>query len=138
MKPATKLKISSKSLGIALLLTLASGIQLEVTSGRDTWAVWLHIALGIIVTVLSFYHIYLHYRRTNWFARFARNPRTVTRILWWTFLLTLLTGLATTAVWVDGFRHTPLGGVHGKIGYLMFIFAIIHLISHHRHTLKRR
>ena len=90
------------------------------------------------MAALSFYHIYLHYRRTNWFARFARNPRTVTSILWWTFLLTLLSGLAATAVWLDGFSHTPLGGVHGKIGYLMFIFVIIHLISQHRHSLKRR
>lgn len=129
MNTAAKLKLCNRALGITLIIMLASGIQLEVTSGRYTWTVWLHIILGVILTILSFGHIYLHYRRSNWFARFGRNPNTATRILWWTFLLTIVSGLAATAIWLVNGTHTPAGAVHGKLGFLMVLLAIIH----HRH-----
>ena len=95
---AARLKRCNRSLGLTLLLILASGIQLEATSGRCAWSVWVHIILGVALTALSLYHIYLHYRTDNWFARFARNRNTVTRILWWVFLLTTVSGLAATAI----------------------------------------
>lgn len=130
--PATRLKICNRTLGITLLLMLASGIQLEATSGRYVWTVWLHIILGILLIVLSIYHIYLHYRKSNWFTRFATNRNASTRILWWVFLLTAVTGIASTISWIGHNQHTPLGGVHGKIGFLMVIIAIIHAVRHIR------
>ena len=99
MKAATKNKLCNKSLGVVLVLMLASGILLEATGGKLEWSVWVHIAAGIVLC-----------------------------ILWWTFLLTAISGIAVTAVWVaDGFVHSPLGGVHGKIGFLMVIVAIAHV-----------
>lgn len=130
--PSFRLKICNRTLGITLLLMLVSGIQLEATSGRYVWTVWLHIMLGILLTVLSLYHIYLHYRKSNWFTRFAKNRNTSTCILWWVFLLTAVTGFAATIIWLCGNGHTPLGGVHGKIGFLMVIVAIIHAVRHIR------
>lgn len=130
--PATRLKICNRTLGITLLLMSASGIQLEATSGRYPCSVWVHIILGILLTVLSLYHIYLHYRESNWFTRFAKNRNTSTRILWWVFLLTAVTGIAATISWIGHNQHTPLGGVHGKIGFLMVIIAIIHAVRHIR------
>lgn len=130
--PATRLKICNRTLGITLLLMLVSGIQLEATSGRYVWTVWLHIILGILLIVLSIYHIYLHYRKSNWFTRFAKNRNASTRILWWVFLLTAVTGIASTISWIGHNQHTPLGGVHGKIGFLMVIIAIIHAVRHIR------
>lgn len=128
MKAATKNKLCNKSLGVVLVLMLASGIQLEATGGKHEWSVWVHIAAGIVLCILSCYHIYLHYRTGNWFSRFAKNRNVATRILWWTFLLTAISGIAVTAVWIaDGFVHSPLGGVHGKIGFLMVIVAIAHV-----------
>ncbi len=140
MTHARRLKVCNRSLGIVLILMLVSGIQLEATSGRHVWSVWVHIALGIILTVLLLYHIYLHYKSGNWFARFAKNKNTVTRVLWWVFLLTAATGFAATAIWIAGQHHSPLGGIHGKIGFLMFIVSAIHVISHkhHRKALNRR
>ena len=134
---AANLKRCNRWLGITLLLTLISGIQLEATSGRYAWTVWLHIALGIILTILSLYHIHLHYRSGNWFARFARNRNIVTKILWWVFLLTAITGIAASIMWADGFSHTHLGAVHGKIGFLMVVLGIIHAVRH-KGTRKRR
>lgn len=130
--PSSRLKLCNRTLGITLLLMLASGIQLEATSGRYPWSVWVHIILGILLTVLSLYHIYLHYRKSNWFTQFAKNRNASTRILWWVFLLTAVTGIGATISWLADNQHTPLGGVHGKIGFLMVIIAIIHAVPHIR------
>lgn len=131
MTTAAKLKLCNKSLGLTLLLMLASGIQLEVTSGKYGWSVWAHVILGIVLTGLSLYHIFLHYRFSNWFSRFVINRNAATRILWWVFLLTVVTGMAVTVKWLTGSGHTTLGGVHGKIGFLMVIVAVVHAAGHH-------
>lgn len=75
MNTTEKLKICNRLLGLTLILMLASGIQLEATAGSYTWSVWVHFALVIILTVLSICHIYLHYRFSNWFVRFAKKPQ---------------------------------------------------------------
>ena len=134
---AARLKRCNRSLGLTLLLILASGIQLEATSGRYAWSVWVHIILGVALTALSLYHIRLHYRTDNWFARFARNRNTVTRILWWVFLLTTVSGLAATAIWLATPVHSHLGAMHGKIGFLMALLAIIHVVTHKRKKKQR-
>lgn len=134
---AARLKRCNRSLGLTLLLILASGIQLEATSGRYAWSVWVHIILGVALTALSFYHIYLHYKTGNWFARFARNRNTATRILWWVFLLTAVSGLAATALWLADPIHSHFGAIHGKIGFLMVLLAIIHLATHKRKKKQR-
>lgn len=63
--------------------------------------------------------------------RFAKNPNLSTRILWWVFLLTVASGIAAIAEWVV-VGHTPVGGVHGKIGFVMVIVAIVHVAGHIR------
>lgn len=66
----------------------------------------------------------------NWFSRFAKNRNKGTRILWWVLLLTVATGVAATVVWLVDGGHTPLGGIHGKIGFLMVLAGIIHAAGH--------
>lgn len=133
-----RLRRCNRWLGLTLLLMLVSGIQLEATSGRYLWSVWVHIILGIVLTALSLRHIYLHYRKGNWFARFAKNRSTLTRVLWWVFLLTAVTGLAATVGWLDGFNHSTLGGVHGKIGFVMVLLGVVHAVRHLRQKHRRR
>lgn len=132
MNTASRLKICNRSLGFVLILIIVSGIQLEATSGQYAWSVWVHIVLGILLIVFSAYHIFLHYRRSNWFARFARNRNAVTRVLWWIFLLTAATGIVATIVWLDGNLHSHLGAVHGKVGFLMALAAIVHVVKNIR------
>ena len=132
MNTVEKLKINDKSLGFTLILMLASGMQLEATAGSYAWSVWVHIVFGTLLTILSICHIYYHYRFSNWFARFAKNRNTTTRVLWWMFLLTVISGLAATIQWLVENGHSPIGGVHGKIGFLMVIVAIIHAAKHIR------
>lgn len=138
MKPAVKLKVCNRWLGCVLLLMLISGIQLEVTSGQYLWPVWAHIILGMVLTVLSLYHIFLHYRFGNWFSRFAKNRNTATRILWWIFQLTAVSGVTATVIWLDGHEHSHLGAIHGKIGFLMVVIAKIHIARHIRKKKSRR
>lgn len=130
MNTALKLRICDRSLGLTTLAMLASGLQLEATSGRYEWSVWAHIILGIILIILSIYHISLHYSFSNWFARFAKNKNMATKILWWVFLLTAVTGIMATAQWLVHFSHSSIGGIHGKIGFLMVIVAIVHAARH--------
>lgn len=138
MNNATKLKVCDGWLSRILILILASGIQLEVTSGKYAWSVWLHIVLGIILMILSCYHIYLHYRTGNWFVRFSKNKNVITKILWWIFLLTAATGVIATFIWIDGNDHSHLAAVHGKIGFLMVIFGIIHAVKHIRKRKRKQ
>ena len=72
------------------------------------------------------------------FARFAKNRNMLTRVLWWTFLLTVVTGFAATVGWLDGFNHSTLGGVHGKIGFLMVALGIVHAVRHLRQKHRQR
>lgn len=130
MTPTERLRVCDRTLGIVLIVMLASGIQLEATSGRYAWSVWAHIALGIVLTVLSVWHIYLHYRWSDWFARFRKNRNRSTRILWWIFLVTAVTGIIATVVWLVGHDHSPIGAIHGKIGFLMVIVGVIHALGH--------
>lgn len=132
MTTASQLKLCNRWLGCVLILILISGIQLEATSGQYAWSVWVHIVLGILLMILSAYHIFLHYRKSNWFARIAKNRNTVTRVLWWAFLLTAVSGLAATIIWLDGNRHPHPGAIHGKIGFLMALTATIHVVRHMR------
>lgn len=130
MTPAERLRVCDKTLGIVLIVMLASGIQLEATSGQYARSVWAHITLGIVLTALSVWHIYLHYRRSDWFARFRKNRHLSTRILWWVFLLTAVTGIIATAVWLAAHEHSHIGAIHGKIGFLMVIVGVIHAVGH--------
>lgn len=130
MNTAQKLKRCNRWLGIGMVLILASGIQLEATASSQVWSVWAHIILGIAFTALSIYHIYLHYRHSDWFKRFAKNRNLSTRILWWAFLLTMVSGIAASTHWLSVSAHSPLGGVHGKIGFLMIIAAAFHIAGH--------
>lgn len=134
MNKTTKFKMCNRWLAVIMLLIFISGLQLEVTSGMYQWSVWVHIFLGLVLTILSLYHIFLHYRKSNWFARFSRNRNTSTRVLWWIFMLTAISGIAASFIWVGDYAHSKLGAVHGKLGFLMVIMAIIHVSRH----IKRR
>lgn len=136
MNTAKKFKICDKTIGCLSLIMLASGIQLEASGGVYAWSVWVHIFLGLLFTALCIYHIYLHYKFSNWFSRFAKNRNIITKILWWVFLLTVVSGIAVTIIWVGDSTHSILGGIHGKIGFLMIVFAVIHTLRHKKSTKK--
>ncbi|MBD5236341.1 MAG: DUF4405 domain-containing protein [Bacteroidales bacterium] len=127
MKKLTKLKICNRSLLLATFAVLISGIELEVIHSNGSLSVWIHIILGLLFMCLVGIHIYLHFGKSNWFARFSKLRSQATRILWWLTLITLITGIATTVRWIVTNTHSPLGGIHGKLGFLMIILSIFHI-----------
>ena len=129
MKKSLKLKICDWSLLALTVAILASGIQVEATGGTPVWTVWLHIAIGAVFMVLSGWHIRLHFGKSNWFTRFHRQKNRVTRILWWVTLATLASAIVATTHWLGTFTHGHTGAVHGKLGFLMIILSVCHIVA---------
>ena len=129
MKKITKLKFCNWSLLVATVAVLISGVQLEVSHSSGNLSVWLHIIIGLLFMGLVAIHIFLHFGISNWFDRLSKLKSGATRILWWMTLLTLLTGIATAVRWIITNTHTPLGGIHGKIGFLMIILSTFHIAN---------
>ena len=126
---------------IALLLVaivvLVSSIQMEVTGGEPfmgmsfmTYTI-LHIVLAVSMMLLIAYHLYLHFNWKNWIEKLRQTPKKQTRVLAVLAGLVLLTGVASLVDFMIHLQHTPLGGLHGKIGFIFMIIAI-------GHTLKRK
>lgn len=108
---------------------LASGIQLEATGSSSVDWVWIHIVFGTFFMALGFWHIYIHFGASNWFSRFHKLKSPVTRILWWITLLTLVTVVIATGHWLTSFTHSSIGGVHGKLGFMMIILCLCHIVK---------
>lgn len=75
MNKTTKFKMCNRWLAVIMLLIFISGLQLEVTSGMYQWSVWVHIFLGLVLTILSLYHIFLHYRKKQLVCSFFPQPQ---------------------------------------------------------------
>ena len=136
MKKSEKLKICDWLLVALLLTVIASSIQLEITSSKGLFPVIFHIFVAFPFMFLVVWHIYLHFNWKKWLYKFSKL-KVPTRILWWLYLLTFASGIITLVHWVISQHHSPLGGVHGKIGFLMVIFAIGHTIKRIRFFKKK-
>ena len=130
MKKARKLKLCNWLLLVLAPIVLASSIQLEVTGSSDPTFVFLHIIVAILFVSLAVWHIALNLKWGNWFSKISKMKRPVTKVLWWLFLLTAISAIIALTHWLQSFEHSPLGGLHGKIGMAMIAVAI-------GHTLKR-
>ncbi len=127
MKKITKLKICDWSLLIFACAILASGIQMEASGSKGTVPVYIHVAIGLLFIVLCGWHIYLHYGSSNWFKKFHNQKKQYTRVLWWVGLLAFASGIAVTIHWIINNAHSGIGGVHGKIGFLMIALLVGHI-----------
>lgn len=128
MNKLKRLKICDWILAVLLPIVLASSVQLEATSSRGILPVILHVIVGLPFLCLIIWHIYLHFKWAKWLVKF-RKLKVPTRILWWLYILTFVSGLAAFIHWLIDNGHGPLGGIHGKIGFLMIAFAIAHTIK---------
>lgn len=129
MKKSGKLKWCNWSLLVAAVMVIASSIQLEATGSRGLWPVWLHLGVAVVFAALAGYHVYLHFNRSNWFAKFAEIRSRQTRILWWVSVAAVGTGLIALCHWSGDFTHSHIGAIHGKIGFLMLFLAIGHTVK---------
>lgn len=127
MKHSTKLKICNRSLLPFTVAILISSIQLEASHCNGLTSVWIHIAVGLSFMTMVAYHIFLHFGNRNWFTKFHKQKSQATRILWQVSLATLISGIIASCHWLGTYIHTPIGGIHGKLGFLMIILSAGHI-----------
>ncbi len=94
MTKAQKLKICDWSLAIPLPIVLVSSIQLEATSSGGVVPVIFHIIIALPFMCIIVWHISLHFQYRKWFTKFSK-VKVPTRILWWLYILTFISGVAT-------------------------------------------
>lgn len=126
MPKKLKLKICDWGLVCATVLMLASGIQLEATGSQEAAWVWLHSAIGLLFFSGIAWHLYLHFKWKQWIKRLSSQKSPVTRWLAIIGALTLLSGCWAFAHWATSHLHSPIGGIHGKIGFLFLLLVIGH------------
>lgn len=129
MVKAKKLKICNWSLLVATAVVLASSVQLEATYSRGMMWVFIHISVASVFVALAIWHIYLNISGGNWFVKFKKQKSPVTSILWWFLIFTVLSAIIALVHWLGTYSHSPVGGVHGKIGFVMIAIAIGHTIK---------
>lgn len=132
MKKKT-LTITNLSLVVLLILSAATSIILESTGGEDlrmirnSSLVVAHIAATLILFAVCYNHVRLHFGSISRWPAFFKKTKRQNRWLLWLVVITLVTGIG--AIFTYSFHgHSPLGAVHGKIGFLALILMLLHLI----------
>ena len=136
MNKKLKLGYCDWALIIIGIVTLFTGIWLEITGGSPAWMVWLHIVVASLFIAGCVYHIYLHFGWNGWLKKFKGPKMKVNRILALFGVLTALTAVWATVDWLINFQHTTIGGVHGKLGYVFVAICIGHLIKRFPRLIK--
>ena len=126
MKKAEKLRLCDWMLVFATAFILASGIQLEVTDSRNIKWVLTHVIIGFLFFANIVWHLYLHFGWKSWVQRLRKQKSPVTRWLAVFALLTIISAFVALFHWVGSYTHSPIGGIHGKIGFVFLILVIGH------------
>ena len=129
MKKATQLKTCNYTLLFLTIAALASSIQLEATHSQGIRPVWLHtiVCLAFMITVV--WHLYLHFKWNAWIKRLRSQKSHVTKWLAIFSFLTVITAIVTFIHWGTTYEHSPIGGVHGKLGFAFLALSIGHTIK---------
>lgn len=126
MKKDEKLRLCDWMLVFATVFILASSIQLEVTDSRTIIWVLIHIIIGSLFFANIVWHLYLHFGWKSWVQRLRKQKSPVTRWLTVFALLTLISAFIALFHWIGTYTHSPIGGIHGKIGFVFLIIVIGH------------
>lgn len=121
-------------LSILLVVVLVSSIINEVLGGSslaalsNTSITIFHISVCLVLMTLAFIHIKAHYANLSRWINCLKKGKMQTRVVFILCAMTLVTGIASMVVYF-GHGHTPLGGVHGKIGFVALALMILHLVK---------
>lgn len=121
-----KLRVCDWLLTVAMVLILASGIQLEALYGESVLWIWIHIVLGIIFFSLIAWHLQSHFQWRNWLRLLWKQKSTNTKWLTATVILTLVSAIICTIGWLASPEHSKIGAVHGKFGFILIALSIWH------------
>lgn len=121
-----KLRVCDWLLTVAMVLILASGIQLEALYGESVLWIWIHIVLGIIFSSLITWHLQSHFQWRNWLRLLWKQKSTNTKWLTATVILTLVSAIICTIGWLASPEHSKIGAIHGKFGFILIALSIWH------------
>lgn len=110
------------------LITLISGIILEAT-GCSTTLVYFHSVIASLMFILIRWHLYLHFLRRNCMKLLAAQRSPAIKWLALFCVLTLISAVTALIHWLGSDVHSPIGGIHGKLGFVFIAFAIGHTIK---------
>lgn len=129
MSKIEKLRLCDWVLVFATAFILASGIQLEVTDSRSIAWVLIHIIIGSLFFSNMVWHLYLHFGWKSWIQRLQKQKSPVTRWLAIFALLTIISTFVALFHWIGTYTHSPVGAIHGKIGFVFITLAIGHTVK---------
>ena len=138
MMKRNALRLCNHALLGLMPLSLASGLWLEYLQGEpfgatsNTLWVSIHLLVSLLMTLCVGWHLQLNWgTMQRWYNRFKTHHSKAIRFITIVFLLTTLTGIIAIPLWLAQ-GHTGLGGVHGKIGYLLALVLFLHTKKHWR------
>lgn len=129
MTRAKKLRLCDWMLVFATTFILASSIQLEATDSRSIVWVLIHMIIGSLFFANIVWHLYLHFGWKSWVQRLRKQKSHVTRWLTVFALFTLISALVALFHWIGTYTHSPVGAIHGKIGFVFIALAIGHTVK---------
>lgn len=118
------------------IVMLGSSIQLEITHGSLHFWVWIHIVLGILFSGLVAWHLQLHYQWRNWLRLLWKQKSPDMKWLTVIGILTLVTALMATTGWFVSPKHSKVGAIHGKFGFLFVALVVWHIIRRIRFYIR--
>lgn len=130
MNKIKKLRICNWSLLIITIVMLASSIQLEATHSSNILFVWLHVTLGIGSLGLIVWHLQLHFKWKSWHKRLPALKSSLTKWLTAIVFLAFSSGIVALFHWLTKYQHSPIGALHGKLGFAFIALGIAHSIKH--------
>lgn len=138
MTKVKKLRLCDWLLVLTTVLILASSIQLEATGSRGLLWVWIHVIIGCLFFANIVWHLYLHFGWKSWVQRLRKQKSPVTRWLAVFALLTLISALVALFHWIGTYTHSPIGGIHGKIGFVFIALVIGHTVKRIKFFKRRK
>lgn len=133
-----KLKICNISLLAITPAVLATSIILEASHGApvfglkfNLWVI-IHLITVLAMTGLVCWHLRMNWGKiSGWAKKFTGKASGASKALAILITFTALTGLAAIPQWlIHG--HSTTGGIHGKIGFIFILIAIVHTIRHRK------
>lgn len=87
--------------------------------------------------VLVVLHLHLHFGWSRWAAKIKKLKSKPTQWLSLLFVLIFAMSLVAFAHTIPQMVHSPIGAIHGKIGFAFLLFCIGHTI-HRRKWVKKQ
>lgn len=131
MNKVSRLKVCNLLLMTFAVLMLASSIQMETCRGEGLWGfsfstmMYLHCILGTLMLILVVTHLYLHFGNKNWSTK-VKGLKRQTKWLCVIFAIQFFISIIAFIRIMILTAHSPIGAVHGKIGFLFLFLCITH------------